>query len=389
MRSLKIKAAYLLTYLLPPLMLGSVSLGFPLLAARTAEAQGSRAPLPEFGPCGPESDDTAEIRDGLGRIIPGIAPPSSDFCAQWNPEFPHNGGRCCSIVKRAKVGGRRRRRSPPKTCTMDRFKQSFCDEITDEQRGYIDGVEEGKVDVLSVINQELGRKGEQAYCTVNNGFLAWGRPVLGTPSNRIVLREPNRCANFGTDHMTGMIEWTGRQLAKEYADTHHAGVSLVVGDISAPRGGCLAGRSGPRGHASHTTGQDADIGFLSAHADRRSPSAFITDFDAKANWWLFKQVFKNPYACVKVIFLDKKLIKKLGKAARGDEDWARYARFIRHMPSHKNHFHVRIGDGPGQPGCFPGANPEDETDELDGIEEEVDLEAMDVSPGPNRKAASI
>jgi murein endopeptidase len=235
----------------------------------------------------------------------------------------------------------------------------------------------------------MGRHGDQAYCTVNNGFLAHGRPVLPTPLNRIVLRSTDRCTNFGTDHMVGLFEWVGRQVAKQYSDEKTSGVRLVVGDVTAPRGGCLAGRNGPKGHASHTTGQDADVGFLTVHPGRESPLQFHTAFDAKANWWLIKQIFKNPYACVKVIFLDKKLIRKLGKAARADEDWNKYWRFIRHMPSHKNHMHVRIGDGPGQPGCFPGANPEDETEELDGTdgaEEEVDLEALDGSPKPGDEA---
>jgi murein endopeptidase len=201
--------------------------------------------------------------------------------------------------------------------------------------------------------------------------------------------------------MVGLLEWTGRQVGKQYSDPSYSGVRLVVGDISAPRGGCLAGRSGPRGHASHTTGQDADISFLVAHAGRNSPVPFHTEFDAKTNWWLIKQIFKNPYACVKVIFLDKKLIRKLGKFARNDADWTQYGRFIRHMPAHQNHFHVRIGAGPGQAGCFPGANPEDESEESDGIEvfdgnEEIDgssddaldFEAMGIPRGKDRKMAS-
>ena len=109
------------------------------------------------------------------------------------------------------------------------------------------------------------------------------------------------------------------------------------------------------------------------------PAQFSTRTSTpSANWWLIKQFFKNPYACVRVIFLDKKLIRKLGKVAKGDEDWEKYWRYIRHIPGHRNHMHLRIGDGPGQPGCAGGGNPEDEPEEIEGVEESVDLEALDL-----------
>jgi murein endopeptidase len=310
-------------------------------------------------------------------VLPGVQALSTDFCAEWNPEFLFNGHRCCSKVQRA--GGRRRRRLPPKVCTRDRFKANFCEDITDDEREYANAVNSGKIpDVLAYLNQELGRRGDQAYCTVNNGFLAWGRPILPTPLNRVQIRSADRCTNYGTDAMIGMLEWAGREVAREYTDPKFGGLRLLVGDITAPRGGCLAGRTGPRGHASHTNGQDADVGFLTPRQGRPSPDSFHGDFDAKANWWLIKQFFKNPYACVKVIFLDKRLIRKLGKVARGDEDWNKYWRYIRHVPSHRNHMHLRIGDGPGLPGCSGDANPEEEPEEIEGVEEPVDLEALDL-----------
>jgi murein endopeptidase len=340
-------------------------------------ARAAKVNLPEFAPCGPESDDSDPVRDGQGRPLEGAPALSADFCAEWNPEFLFNGHRCCSKVLRA-GGGRRRRRMPSKVCSRDRFKPNFCEDVTDDQRAYTDAVNSGKIpDVLAYLNQEMGRRGEQAYCTVNNGFLAWGRPILPTAGNRIRLRSPDRCTNYGTDSMAGMLEWAGRQVAEEYSDPKYAGLRVLIGDIAAPRGGCLAGRSGPKGHASHTNGQDADIGFLTPRPGRDSPTAFHTDFDAKANWWFIKQIFKNPYACVRVIFLDRRLIRKLGKVARGDEEWDKYWRYIRHIPGHRNHMHVRIGEGPGPVGCS-GGNPEDESEELDGGEEAIDLEALDV-----------
>jgi murein endopeptidase len=352
-------------------------MGAGIAGVQQAQAHSAHAAiLPEFSSCSPESDDLDVLRDGQGRPLEGAGALSADFCSEWNPEYPYNGFRCCSKVMRAKV--RRRRRLPPKTCSREHFKPSFCEDVTPEQKEYVEAVSSGKIpDALQLITQEMGRKGEQAYCTVNNGFLAWGRPIVPTLLNRIQLRASDRCTQFGTDSMIGMLEWVGREIAREYTDPKYENTRLIVGDIAAPRGGCLSGRNGPRGHASHTNGLDADIGFLTPRPGRTIAS-FHTDFDAKANWWLIKEIMANPYACVKVIFLDKRLIRKLGKVASRDPEWNKYWRYIRHIPGHRNHLHIRIGDGPGLPGCSPGANPEDEDEEIEGVEEAVDLETLDL-----------
>ncbi len=320
--------------------------------------------VPEFAPCEPSSeilDEKFEYNDRLGFT----APPDLEFCSEWNPEFPYNGHHCCPAP--AQVRKRKRNRAAGNKCFDQRRKSSFCDEVTDEQKNYIEHSQES--DILAEINSDLGKHQNQSFCSVNNGFLFKGRPVVSTASNRIMLRSPGRCSNFGTDGMAGLLEWVGRKVATSYADPAYRGVRLVLGDISAPRGGCLSGMGGKYGHASHTTGQDADVGFLYARAGGRSPQSFHTDFDAKTNWWLLKQIFQNPYACVKVVFLDRKLIKKISKAAWSDPDWKKYGRFIRHMPAHKNHMHVRIGGYPGIPGCTEDARPD-----LEPGEDTIDFE---------------
>jgi murein endopeptidase len=234
-------------------------------------------------------------------------------------------------------------------------------------------VKAGKLgDILDLISYDIGQKGAQSYCTVNNGFLAWGRRLIPSDVNKIVLRAPQRCTEFGTDPMIGMLEWLGREVARDYSSSEYEDTRLVIGDISAPRGGCLSGRGGRRGHLSHTTGQDVDISFLSAKEGKASPVNFHRQFDAKQNWYLLKKMLNNPYACVKVVFLDRRLISKLAKAAGVDEDWGKYRRFVRHMPGHRNHFHVRVGEGPGAPGCVMDANPDLELEEI-GDEPDFDL----------------
>ena len=231
---------------------------------------------------------------------------------------------------------------------------------------------------MKTIQAELGVQGEQAFCSEHDGFLAFGRPVVPTSNNRILLRAPELCFNFGTDAMVGMLEWTSREISKHYPSPEFSGVKLILGDISAPRGGPLFGLTGRRRHLSHASGQDVDIGFLSVQKGKDSPVQFSRQFETVSNWWLIQSIFKNPFACVKVLFLDRHHIRTLNKFAKKDKNWASLKRFVRHMPGHKNHMHVRIGKGPGGPGCYPGARPELE---LEADDEHIEKEEETQEPG--------
>ncbi|MBN20584.1 MAG: hypothetical protein CL678_04780 [Bdellovibrionaceae bacterium] len=290
----------------------------------------------EFCPaCGPESEYIVYPDEGL----------TLNFCAKWDPDFAFRGGRCCG-----KIPWKYRRRRI--RCNPARAKRSFCDEQTQEQMNYIRSVKTGKIkDILAHLLIESGKRGPQAYCKVNQGFLAWGRPIVSTEENRLIVRREHRCVHFGTDRMVGMLEWVGREISKTYFSVSEKGIKLLVGDISAPRGGCLFGRGGRRGHASHMTGQDVDIGFLHANKDRKSPLSFSRKFDPEANWWLIKKFFQNPFACIKVIFIDRRLKRRLKRVAQSDPLWPKVSRYLRHVRSHRNHMHVRIGDRVGEPGC--------------------------------------
>lgn len=326
----------------------------PAEAARPARA----TLLPSVPPCEPATEVSLDTRRN-GDPYMDLVLPDIGFCAQWNPEFGNNGHHCCGKT------GRSSRAMRKVSCAKHRRSGGYCSEMTPEQREYVERARTGtSPDILELVTLEMGRRGGQSYCTVNNGFLAWGRPLVATGKNRIQLRNPDRCTNFGTDGMVGMLEWVGREIARKYSGPEHAGLRLTVGDISAPRGGCLSGRGGRRGHLSHTSGVDADIAFLLPRPGVDTALHFHRTFDAEANWWFLKQLFRNPFACVKVVFIDKSLIRKLSKAARGDEEWERLKRFVRHMPYHKNHFHVRVGDAPGQPGCKADSHPELEVEDM-------------------------
>lgn len=325
--------------------------------------------LIQIGHAGPlDFPDYIDCVPASPNVIFGEDGPDPVFCSEWNPDFGYR-GRCCP-GKDAMI--RAKRAKKPK-CDPKRSKRSFCDEMTDEQRFYWEDVEQGRLgDVLDFLTDDLGSRGKQAYCGVNDGFLAFGRPIIPSEKNRIQLRTAGRCTNFGTDPMVAMLEWLGRQMGHEYSAPEFEKVRLLVGDVSAPRGGCIAGRGGRRGHASHTNGQDADLGFVVAQANRASPDGFHQKFEPKANWWFVKQLFNNPYACIKVVFLDRLWIRKLAKVAAGDPEWPKVSRFIRHVKNHRNHYHVRIGDGPGRPGCLSDPQPELEPeDELNDDGEEL------------------
>ncbi|MBC7692536.1 MAG: penicillin-insensitive murein endopeptidase [Methylotenera sp.] len=303
--------------------------------------------------------------------------PTVDFCSKWNPEFTFRGHQCCAkvtpgaSVERVKgKKGRRRRRVTRDRCAPDRIKGNYCDEMTAEQKQYSEDAVSGKLgDLLKLITFEMGKKGPQSYCTVNNGFIANGRRIVPTDMNRVLLRSPERCSNFGTDGMAGMIEWLGREIAVNYTyKAEFSNLHLIVGDVSAPRGGCMLGKNGRRGHASHTAGLDADIGFFNPFSNHRYENNFTKVFIPNTNWWFLKKIFKNPFACVKVIFLDRKLIARLSRVAGSDPDWANYRKFIRHVRGHDNHLHVRLGSHPGQPGCV--ANPMPELESVDENEAE-------------------
>ncbi|HTL12121.1 MAG TPA: penicillin-insensitive murein endopeptidase [Bdellovibrionota bacterium] len=302
-----------------------------LFGATSAKAVST---MPECDPMFPDcSEDSPWLRDPKTGMSEG-------FCARWNPDFAFTDGHCCGKApRRFRVRGIR--------CAPERAKNSFCDEMTPEQREYVRAIKEGRItDQLQVVDQELalGSGEGQAQCDPDAGFLVRGRALANEPAAGLVLRRPDRCVNFGTDRLVAMLGWLARQLRE-----HDPKTSLLVGDMSAPRGGALCGRGGRKGHSSHKNGQDADIGF---YRPGIQATAFSTHgFDAEANWWLLKRIFNNPYVCVKVVFLDRSLIRKLRKEAGGDPEWSEFSRHIRHVRGHRNHLHVRVGQEPGQAGC--------------------------------------
>jgi murein endopeptidase len=241
--------------------------------------------------------------------------------------------------------------------------------MTDAQRDYIAAVKAGKIDAFESIRDSVGSKGGQSFCGPSNGFLVEGRPLVPTPENRIELRNEARCTNFGTDPLIGAMEWMGREIKHEFHEPEFDQARLIIGDISAPRGGCVAGRGGRRAHKSHTGGVDIDVAYFNPRAGHAPEEHFTRTFYVASNWWLLKKMFKNPFVCIKVVFVDRSHIRALDRYAKNDPEWTKLKKFIRHIRGHRDHFHFRVGSGPGVPGC--ASDPALEEDE-DQNEENVD-----------------
>lgn len=237
--------------------------------------------------------------------------------------------------------------------------------MTNPQREYVEGVKSGKIDALGYIQKSMGSRGGQAYCGAGNGFLVEGRPLIPTATNRIELRNEARCVNFGTDPLVGAFEWTGREILREYHEPEFKEARLIIGDIAAPRGGCISGRGGRRAHKSHTSGVDIDLAYFNPRAGHQPEERFTRNFYVASNWWFLKKLFVNPFACVKIVFLDRDHIRALDRYAKEDPEWSKLKRFVRHVRGHRDHFHIRMGSGPGIAGCAGNPDLEEDEDQSD------------------------
>ncbi len=277
------------------------------------------------------------------------------FCAEWDPEFAFRGNTCCGKIP-FKLKRRGVRADPARSLN------TFCGDRTEEQVEYQRQFDEGQIDdPLEILTKEMGQSGVQAIGHPFDGFLVRGKPVLAKATDGIRIRRPDRCVNFGTDQMVALLEWLGREVRQKYPGPEYARLQLLVGDVSAPRGRGIKGKGGKRGHRSHQTGLDVDLGFLDLHENRASSQEFIPRFDVEPNWWVLKKVFSNPYACVRMILLDhgheRKIERALAAIRKKDEThpdlalWDKVKKYIKHAPRHRNHFHIRVENEPRTADC--------------------------------------
>ena len=174
-------------------------------------------------------------------------------------------------------------------CDAHRNRANYCSEITEDQKEYVDAVNAGKVgDLLEFLTAQAQRRPLQAMCNVNSGFLvkAVRSFRLPTISSRFVrpavarITEPSRWS----------LCWSGSGVRskKNFSRTIRAFISCSE-TFRRRAGAAFASAGGKRGHMSHMSGQDADIGFVTPMKNKPSPDTLHKNLQPKPNWWFLKQ----------------------------------------------------------------------------------------------------
>ncbi|MGD8859688.1 MAG: penicillin-insensitive murein endopeptidase [Myxococcales bacterium] len=189
--------------------------------------------------------------------------------------------------------------------------------------------------------------------TPRDGALRGGRLLREDHQIRYLARYAESGNFWGIDALVGALRRGARAVS-----TRWPGSRLSVGELSARRGGFL------RGHRSHRSGRDADIGFYAR--DERGRFARLSRFlgfgrytplsggtrvrfDDARNWALVKALLSDPEARVQYLFVSRPIRARLLAHAhrRGDDDaLLRRAAAVMLEPvraePHDDHFHLRI-----------------------------------------------
>ena len=184
----------------------------------------------------------------------------------------------------------------------------------------------------------------------NDGWQLRGPQLRNTKYLRV--RKKSRKIAYGHPALLLMLKNTAKEIAKVMP-----GSVLLVGDLSAKKGGPL------KGHASHQSGRDADVGFyvkkkglrVNSKSFRRFRSDGIAKdgsrytFDDRRNWLLVRFWLTDGRAGISHVFVSRGLRKRLLAFANRVPTERKYAKraakFLKQPTdsgAHDDHFHVRI-----------------------------------------------
>lgn len=197
----------------------------------------------------------------------------------------------------------------------------------------------------------------------NNGRLIWGVPL---PENEAWTAPEDRTRAFATAETIASVVSGFYAYADQFPDA----APIVVGDLSARRGGKIYG------HQSHQSGQDIDIRLVRDSAG--------DGFDAHRNWFLVKTLIDESE--VRAVFLNRTEQTWLRAAAVADVGAAsagRYFELIRHEPGHTIHMHVRFACSKEDKRCVGYSLPD--TEEEDS--KKVNKLPSKLPTGPGGKAS--
>lgn len=177
----------------------------------------------------------------------------------------------------------------------------------------------------------------------NDGRLIWGVPL---PEDDAWTLPEDRSRAFATSETIAFVVGGFHAYAEQFPEA----APIVVGDLSARRGGRIYG------HQSHQSGLDIDIRLVKDSSGE--------GFDAERNWFLAKALIDGSE--VRAIFLNRTEQTWLRAAAEADVGAAaaqEYFALIRHEPGHTIHMHVRFACAKQDKRCVGYSLPD--TDEKD------------------------
>jgi len=203
-----------------------------------------------------------------------------------------------------------------------------------------------------VIVQEGPEIPSESVGRANDGRLVNGEQL--PPHRAYTIRDPDRAWGTnetitfiidGFDHMSRVY---GRNLPR-----------VRVHDLSLESGGRM------RGHRSHQSGRDADIGYYLNNCDGECEYRNISpdELDVEKQWELLHFWIRN--GMVEYVFVDYRLQRAMyewlveeGASTEDLQAWFQYPRgrdstrgIIRHEPNHANHIHVRFSCGSDDDRC--------------------------------------
>jgi len=185
----------------------------------------------------------------------------------------------------------------------------------------------------------------------NDGRLIWGVPL---PEDEAWTLPEDRTRAYATTETIASVVAGFHAYADRFPDAD----PIVVGDLSARKGGRIYG------HQSHQSGQDIDIRLIKASEG--------DGFDAERNWFLAKTLIDGSE--VRAIFLNRTEQTWLREAAEADVGTTsadEYFALIRHEPGHTIHMHVRFACSKEDKRCVGYSLPD--TDEKDAPKKESKL----------------
>ena len=156
-----------------------------------------------------------------------------------------------------------------------------------------------------------------------------------------MVQDPRRA--WGTPELVECLERSIMSVQNSFPGT----LPLYIGDLSRSEGGVL------RGHASHQSGRDADVGYYYRGESVWYLPATEKNFDCDRNWAFVRAVLTD--CSVEYIFVDFLVLVLLREHARRveeDKAWVeslfalgpKKPGIIRHEHGHRTHMHVRVRD---------------------------------------------